>query len=132
MSYPSEDDIRWRVWRSGTRLLDELRAQLGDEAYRRQVAALRQFLCHYFASSAECRQGLGSSIRPLGGHGLSEKVLKVRWKYPGAGKSGGLRMLVLVDCEEPRAELALVKKKPPGIGDQELRHVAALKQSEER
>ncbi len=34
------------------------------------------------------------------------KVLKVRWAYPGCGKSGSLRLVVVAYCEEKRVHIA--------------------------
>jgi hypothetical protein len=44
---------------------------------------------------------MSSKFTELGG-----KCLKVRWGVPGCGKSGGLRLAVVVYCDQKRVKLA--------------------------
>lgn len=48
---------------------------------------------------------MGSTISPLGATKSGGKILKVRWKYMGAGKSGGLRLCLVAFCEQLRVVL---------------------------
>lgn len=98
------DDGKWQVSEKAT-LLSELRERMTPEEYGQNKRALKEFLCGYF-SSGDCRNSQGSSISPMKGTPLGGKVLKVRWAYPGCGKSGSLRLVVVAYCEEKRVHIA--------------------------
>jgi hypothetical protein len=103
MHYEPEDG-KWQLGGNATRLF-ELRQQMTPEEYEADRLALKQFLCGYF-SSGDCRTSQGSSICPVKGTPRGGKVLKVRWAYPGCGKSGSLRLVVVAYCEEKRVVIA--------------------------
>lgn len=79
--------------------LARAREALGEDGYAKERSAFQSFLCSYF-DSGHCRHRMGSiapmasSNTPRGG-----KCLKVRWGLPGSGKSGGLRLALVVYCE---------------------------------
>ena len=98
------DDGKWQLGGKASRLF-ELRQQMTPEAYEADRLALKQFLCGYF-SAGECRNAQGSSICPVKATRRGGKVLKVRWAYPGCGKSGSLRLVVVAYCEEKRVVIA--------------------------
>ena len=100
------EDGTWEVMRGAQAVLGEVRKQLGEDEYALQKRALQEFLCHYF-STGRCLGKLGCSISPISGPvPASGKCLKVRWAMPGGGKSGGLRLAVVVYCEQRRVQLA--------------------------
>jgi hypothetical protein len=75
------------------------------EDYEQDKQALQEFLCGYF-STGDCRNAQGSSISPMKASPKGGKVLKVRWAYPGCGKSGSLRLVVVAYCDEKRVHIA--------------------------
>lgn len=103
MHYAPQDGT-WQLGENAT-LLSELRQRMTPEDYEQDKLALKEFLCGYF-SSGDCRNSQGSSISPMKATPLGGKVLKVRWAYPGCGKSGSLRLVVVAYCDEKRVYIA--------------------------
>ena len=103
MHYEPQDGT-WQVGPQAT-LLHELRQQMTPEEFEQDKLALQKFLCGYF-STGECDNGQGSSIAPMKATPQGGKVLKVRWAYPGCGKSGSLRLVVVAYCQEKRVHFA--------------------------
>jgi hypothetical protein len=71
---------------------------MSAEEYRFQVESLKLFLCTYFSSDRKCMSKM-HGIAPLGHVAGKGKAFKVRWGLPGGGKSTGIRMAVLAQCE---------------------------------
>jgi len=103
MRYAPEDG-KWQLGPKAT-VLFELRERMTPEDYEQDKWALQEFLCGYF-SSGDCRNAQGSSISPMKATPNGGKVLKVRWAYPGCGKSGSLRLVVVAYCDERRVHIA--------------------------
>lgn len=103
MHYAPEDG-KWQLGKQAT-LLSELRQTMTAEDYEQNKQALKEFLYGYF-SSGNCSNAQGSSIAPMKATPLGGKVLKVRWAYPGCGKSGSLRLVVVAYCEQRRVHIA--------------------------
>lgn len=103
MHYAPEDG-KWQVGEKATRL-SALREQMTPEEYEQDKRALKEFLCGYF-SSGDCRNSQVSSISPMKATPRGGKVLKVRWAYPGCGKSGSLRLVVVAYCDDKRVHIA--------------------------
>jgi len=100
----SPGDGVWTVSESAAKIKD-LKEELGDKEYDAHKKAIQNFLCAYF-STGSCNTSQGDSINPLGASTKGGKILKVRWALPGAGKSGGLRIIVVVYCDEKKVVLA--------------------------
>lgn len=100
----SPQDGKWQVG-GQAQLLIELRQRMTPEDYEQDKQALQEFLCGYF-STGDCRNAQGSSISPMKASPKGGKVLKVRWAYPGCGKSGSLRLVVVAYCDEKRVHIA--------------------------
>lgn len=75
------------------------------EEFKDSRNSLKKFLCNYF-STGECNAAQGNAIRPMGATPTGGKILKVRWALPGSGKSGSLRLSVVVYCEKRRVVIA--------------------------
>jgi hypothetical protein len=88
------------VTESAAAEIADIRAVRGEAGYRIDVHDLREFLQGYFYATPGCTASMGASISPLGATSSGGKILKVRWKYPGAGKSGGLRLCIVAFCEQ--------------------------------
>jgi hypothetical protein len=60
-------------------------------------------------------------ISPIGATRLGGQAFKVRWAYPGQGKRGGLRLVVLAYCEQRRVVVAgaWFRKDDPSAADVE-------------
>jgi hypothetical protein len=97
-------DITWIVTEEGHQDLADVREALGT-GYKADVAALQDMLSDYFSGDEGCTTRLGKTISPLGLTSSGGKLLKVRWLMPGCGKSGGLRLAVVVFCESRKAIL---------------------------
>jgi hypothetical protein len=97
-------DGKWQVGAKAT-ALHALRQKMSPAEFEEDKLALKQFLCGYF-SSGDCQNALGKSIVPIKATERGGKVLKVRWAYPGCGKSGSLRLVVVAYCEEKRVHIA--------------------------
>lgn len=91
------EDGTWQIGKNAA-LISDLRQRMTPEEYEAQKKALKEFLCGYF-STGNCSNSQGSSISPMKATPLGGKVLKVRWAYPGCGKSGSLRLVVVAYCE---------------------------------
>ena len=100
----SPSNGKWQIGNDAAEI-HRLKATLTAEAYEAQKDALKSYLCQYF-SSGLCNHALGDSISPLKATEKGGKVLKVRWGYPGCGKSGSLRLIVVAYCDELRVHIA--------------------------
>lgn len=118
MRYSPEDG----TWQLGEKaaLISELRNRMTPEEYDEQKQALKEFLCGYF-SSGDCRNSQGSSISPMKASPRGGKVLKVRWAYPGCGKSGSLRLVVVAYCEQKRVHIAQAFDRREDPSDDDIR-----------
>lgn len=125
MKYEPADGT-WVVLPHARGVLKQIRSYIGNAAYEQTKVALQEFLCLYF-NAGPCIGKQGNSISPIastlcpGG-----KCLKVRWALPGSGKSGGLRLAVVVYCEERVVKIAgaWVRKDDPE--DPEFNHAFSL------
>ncbi|HNN97715.1 hypothetical protein [Haliangium sp. UPWRP_2] len=90
-----EASIRWRVSKFGAQQLAPARALIGSN-YEQQKQALQRLLAMYFESDCDRK---AMNISPIAGAPSGGKALKVRWAYPGCGKRGGLRLLVVANCD---------------------------------
>lgn len=97
--------ITWLVTESAAIEVREIRAMRGEDGYAQDVRDLREYMTAYFEASQGCTVKLGRSVSPIGVTSQGGKILKTRWKYPGAGKSGGLRLCLVAFCDERRVVL---------------------------
>lgn len=104
MTQYSPEDGKWQLGEKAG-LLQRLRERMPPAMYEAQKLALKRFLCGYF-SAGECQNAQGSSICPVMATRKGGKVLKVRWAYPGCGKSGSLRLGVVAYCAQKRVVIA--------------------------
>ena len=102
MKYVPEDGT-WIVAETANGLI-ELKESMSEEEYAASKSALQIFLCGYF-SSGHCNTH-GPNISPIGATPKGGKRFKVRWGYPGRGKSGSLRLCLAVYCEDRRVVIA--------------------------
>ena len=98
MRYDPEDGD-WEVL--DTPGIAEARAAFSKPEFAASRASLKKFLCGYF-SSGDCNTAQGKAIRPIGATPEGGKILKARRVLPGEGKRGGLRLAVVVYCEQRR------------------------------
>lgn len=104
MRHYSPEDGKWQIGAKAT-ILAELRQRMSAQEYEEEKRSLKRFLCGYF-STGDCQASQGSSISPVGATRKGGKVLKVRWAYPGCGKSGSLRLVVVAYCSQRRVFIA--------------------------
>jgi len=118
MHYQPED-AKWQVGAHAA-LIHELRERLPEGEYENQKRALKEFLCGYFSTDSGCRTAQGNSIAPLKATPKGGKVLKVRWAYPGCGKSGSLRLVFVAYCDELRVHIAQAFDRRDDLGDDDI------------
>ena len=99
-------DITWIICDQARPTASALKAELGDERYEAVRVGLREFICGYFSAVGACDAKLGNSISPIKSDIRQGKGLKVRFGYPGCGKSGGLRLAVLAFCDQRMVKIA--------------------------
>jgi len=119
MHYEPQDG-KWQLG-DDAQLLFELRQRMTPEVYEQEKQSLKEFLCGYF-SSGDCRNAQGSSISSMKGSPGGGKVLKVRWAYPGCGKSGSLRLVVVAFCDEKRVHIAQAFRHSDNPTDDDVRN----------
>jgi hypothetical protein len=113
-------DIQWSVLPKASGVLARVRGEYPNEnAYREDRKALQDFLCAYF-SDVGCQRELGKGISPIGATKLGCKLLKVRWNRPGQGKSAGLRMIVVADCDAFTVKIAFAYLRAQDASDAEV------------
>lgn len=95
----SIEEVSWETCQDARAELREVEILLGKEKYDDWSRALKSFLCAYFSADRPCIQKQGKSISPVASGVREGKGLKVRFGYPGCGKSGGLRLAVLAHCD---------------------------------
>jgi hypothetical protein len=115
-------DIKWEMLPAVMTVVAPIRRDMGEDTYQTDKEALQSFLCNYFNSDdgKDCRRRQHTGIAPMGGTtNRGGKCLKVRWRLPGQGKSGGLRLAVVAYCKEKRVKLAgaWVRKDDPSDDD---------------
>jgi hypothetical protein len=115
VNYTPEDGTWKVIWTDG---MAEARSAFSRENYNDSKNSLKRFLCHYF-SNGDCNRKLGKAVCPVGATPRGGKILKVRWALPGSGKSGGLRLLVVVFCNSRPVVIAeaFVRSDDPPLGD---------------
>ncbi len=97
-------DITWLVKPSAQGSVSEYRQRVGQH-YRGLLRSFQDSICFYINSHGECT-AKGVNISPMGGTPNGAKIFKMRWMYPGCGKSGGLRLAVLMWCNERKVVVA--------------------------
>ncbi len=115
----SPEDGKWEIGKNAT-LLSDLRERMTPEEYAAQKKALKEFLCGDF-STGNCTNSQGRSISPMKATPSGGKVLKVRWAYPGCGKSGSLRLVVVAYCEQLRVHIADAFDRREDPDDEDIR-----------
>lgn len=112
------------VWEQCSGARPELRIvqdQLGEQSYLEWLEELKAFLCAYFSSERPCVQKQGKSISPVASGVKNGKGLKVRFGFPGCGKSGGLRLAVLAFCERRVVKIAGAWRRKDDPEDEDFR-----------
>lgn len=104
-------EIAWEICTGASIFQGELEALYGRAWVVEQKAAFRTFMCAYFNAEGGCAVKCGKSVSPVGGAPDGGKRLKVRWSFPGCGKSGGLRILVVARCEERRVLIVAIDRR---------------------
>jgi len=97
-------EVTWRIVGQARATLAEVRGSLGNDGYAADRDSLKRWLCKY-ASTTGCRSRT-MGISPIGATRSGGHVFKVRWNYPGQGKRGGLRLIVIAYCERRRVLVA--------------------------
>lgn len=118
------NDVIWQVTDTAHRDLGDDRAVLGRTEYSDGVTALRKVLCSYFEDK-QC-SSKASSISPMGQTSNGGKILKVRWRTPGSGKSGGLRLVVVAYCTQKRVVVCRAFRRKEDPSEHEVRDAAEL------
>ena len=116
-------DVTWEVLKDAQPALDDIRKSMQTDQFEDDRKALQEYLCEYFNSAGgkDCIQKQGRAISPVGfPTGPGGKCLKVRWGTPGGGKSGGLRLAVVVYCAEKRVKFAGAWMRADGPSDKEF------------
>lgn len=103
MEYEPTDGT-WRLSENANSLR-EIQSSYPDGWLQQQVDSLKWAMCEYF-SVGDCNSKQGKSISPMGLTQDGGKILKVRWLLPGKGKSGGLRLCVVVYCDRREVVVA--------------------------
>ena len=111
--------IKWIVSKACDATLRPFRTDMGEETYAEQVTAFQELLCEYIDLGELCDKPLGDTVKPMGGTPKGGKRFKVRWALPGAGKSGGLRIAVVMYCAELRVFVvgAWLRRQDPSAED---------------
>ena len=119
----SEDDVRWMVAAPTYLELQEgVIAQVGERAYHEElVPDLRRLVLAYIDVHDRCDGTIGKTFRPLGATKTGGKLFKVRLGVPGQGKSGGLRVLLALHCEDRECRVLLARwRRDASNRDEEL------------
>lgn len=121
MSQIDPSSITWTTGPQTNAVFTTLKSDLGTSRYESDKQALKKFLCGYFESGrGDCTAKQGPSVSPLGGGPNGWKRLKVRWAFPGCGKSGGLRLAVMVHCRKREVIVAGAWRRKVAPTDEEL------------
>ena len=92
-------DITWQVSKNVRDIAPSL--YKNKSLYDQDKDNLKEFMCRYFNSTKGCIDKL-STIIPMGKTQKGGKCLKVKWRYLGSGKSGGIRLPVVAYCEHKK------------------------------
>lgn len=96
MKYEIEH-VKWEVLPPARKVHAQLHAHLSADMAKDSVDGLRKLLCAYFSERDNC-DGKAIGVFPMGSTPCGDRAFKVRWKVPGAGKSGGLRLAIVAKC----------------------------------
>ncbi len=115
------NEITWKLSPEVVKGVAPIRKTLGEDGYANDKRAFQIFMCNYFnGDHGGCSREQGNSIRPVAyPTEAGWKCLKVRWAYPGSGRSGGLRLAVAVRCDELKVNLVgvWVRSTDPGAAE---------------
>ena len=114
------EEIQWKRCSAAESVFDAVRVALGDEAFQGWELSLKNYLCSYFSAHDACNGRLGKSISPVRSGVPRGKGLKVRFAFPGCGKSGGLRLAVLAFCDVPEVKVAGAWKRREDPDDEDF------------
>lgn len=101
---PRPRKITWWVKPSAKDAVRAYRTIVGPH-YRGLLLAFQAMLADYIHNDSGCTAP-AFNISPMGGLPNGAKMFKVRWMYPGCGKSGGLRVAIEMRCREYMVLLA--------------------------
>lgn len=116
-------DITWLVKASAQSSVSEYRERVGTQ-YRNLLRSFKESICLYINSHGECASK-GLNISPMGGTANGAKAFKMRWMYPGCGKSGGLRLAILMWCSERKIIVAGMWERREDPSPNEFAHAFA-------
>jgi hypothetical protein len=105
--------VKWLISSWAMSDLANDRKAMGETAYHEQRKAFCEMMRMYFETE-KCTRRV-SNINPIDGAPDGLKAFKLRWSRPGQGKSGGYRMLVVVDCaaQEAALQAAFLRRSDP-------------------
>lgn len=117
----SVEEVTWETCVAARSELQVVESLLGADRYREWSTELKSFLCSYFSADRPCTQKQGKSISPVASGVREGKGLKVRFGFPGCGKSGGLRLAVLAFCERRVVKIAGAWRRKEDPEDEDFR-----------
>lgn len=117
--------VGWHLSQEAHEDLRRDRRDWGEEAYAQQCSAMKEYLCHYFSSHADCDVKFGTIAR-LGSSADGGKVLKMRWLRPGSGKRGGYRLTIVAYCDVRKVVLCRAEIRADVDGDADVAAATAL------
>ena len=118
MKYRSED-VKWEVLPSARKVHEDVHSHLPEQLVSESVRGLRDLLCDYFSTCGACDQA-ALGISPMGQAPRGGRAFKVRWRVPGRGKSGGLRLAVIAMCPAKHIVIAAAWARSSDPGDPEF------------
>jgi hypothetical protein len=107
----------WSIIYAETSVLADVHRRLGDPLYQEQKLGIKELFCGYVEAHPSCDSKLGKSISPMARTKKGYKVFKFRWALPGSGKSGGLRLILVANCEARQITVASAYDRRSGQSD---------------
>jgi hypothetical protein len=112
-------DVKWEVLPPARAVHKRLHEHLPSHIEAQSRAGLRQLLCEYFSAGPMCDKK-ANGISPMGAIHSGGRAFKVRWKVPGRGKSGGLRLAVVAFCPKKHIVIAHAWARDTDPSDEEF------------
>lgn len=101
------DEINWRITRTARMLQAPFRSDdlMDHEAFQASKQALKELIVEYINSDGHCHEKMGDTVSPMGAAPDGGKAYKIRWALPGGGRSGGLRIAIVMFCATKTVEV---------------------------
>ena len=108
--------FKWQATPAARQELAKVYGSEGMAEFRDKLG--KHLCCGYYPATSGRSKAMG--VSPISCGVQDGRGFKVRWAYPGCGKSGGIRMAILALCPARRIIIAFACKRKEDPADKEV------------